>query len=325
MSFLKSAESRILDAAVKGNSSTLEKALRKHPEFLDTEDANGRTALWFAVANGHIRMAEELIQRGANVNPPHCSPLYTAVQRRRAELVAALVQAGANLDFVAGDGTVPLVAAIDQGNIDLVRTLLTAKANPNGTSKQNPLHFALRKAAHAAESLRTFRKGGSDFSASANKAQNEVQLYQQIAHLLVDAGADLRVTSRAHQNSGITVLYRASEIGDVALARRAIEQGVSVDAQDEWGVAALHNAASNGHEEVARLVLQHGADVNIKDRAGATPVCLAAWGGHLQVVRLLLDRKADLSIRRDGETPLFYAKKFGTPEVVELLTKHGAG
>jgi len=46
---------------------------------------------------------------------------------------------------------------------------------------------------------------------------------------------------------------------------RLLEEGASLDAQDEYGDTPLHDAASGGKEDVVKLLLAAGADPSAKN------------------------------------------------------------
>ena len=57
-------------------------------------------------------------------------PIHLAADRGHLDVVAAQVEAGANIDGRAGDGRTPLWTATFAGRFDAVRELLRMKANP---------------------------------------------------------------------------------------------------------------------------------------------------------------------------------------------------
>lgn len=318
MSLFDSQEVKLWKAASAGKLKTVKRLLGKHSKLLNAVDSNGRHALYHSIANGQTQTALYLIECGADPSPSHSSPLFSAIQRKHFQVIDPLVKAGADVNFVAGrDGSTPLVAAIDIGNTDIVKYLLEVKANPDGSPKMNALHVALRRAGKYFDYMKTSRDAGS-----LNENRSLMEKFLEISHMLVDAGANLTVSDTGHQNSGITVLHRAAEVGDTGIAQRAIEAGVNVNATDEWDVSALGNAAGNGHVEMTTLLLDSGARVDGSGEGSRTPLCLAAWNGHPLVVELLLSRNANPHIRdSDGRLPLFYASTYGTPECVEILSR----
>jgi hypothetical protein len=72
---------------------------------------------------------------------------------------------------------------------------------------------------------------------------------------------------------------------------------------------SLTLATSIGDVELAKLALNAGAKVNAHNNGGTTALILAAQGQHERLVKLLLDRGADPSIRdAEGHTALWHAR-----------------
>ena len=108
---------------------------------------------------------------------------------------------------------------------------------------------------------------------------------------------------------------------DETIARLA-----DVNAKGPGGETPLHSAAFEGHKEIAELLIAKGADVNAKkkDKIGLTPLHIAAVAGHKEVAELLIAKGADINTKNDfGETPLDAAILFKSPELADLLRKHG--
>ncbi|MFW6012245.1 MAG: ankyrin repeat domain-containing protein [Gemmatimonadota bacterium] len=84
----------------------------------------------------------------------------------------------------------------------------------------------------------------------------------------------------------------------------------------------LLEAAANGEVAKARKLIDQGADVHQRDEQGWTPLAWAAGRGDAELVRTLLDHGADVSVTgRDNRTPLMIAKAAGRKEVIEILTE----
>jgi len=89
------------------------------------------------------------------------------------------------------------------------------------------------------------------------------------------------------------LLHFAARLGEVGLARRLLDSGVSPNLRDEEGNTPLHLALRHGR--VAYLLLERGADPTAKNRLGLTPLFLARERGahplffRHPVVRRILD------------------------------------
>ena len=83
-----------------------------------------------------LELIDVLVAGGAQLNPPvwfHESPLCTALHMGDMELVQALLKRGSDVNWENEYGTMPLKAAVTDGNaqVALVRLLLKSGADPN--------------------------------------------------------------------------------------------------------------------------------------------------------------------------------------------------
>jgi len=114
-------------------------------------------------------------------------------------------------------------------------------------------------------------------------------------------------------------LLAAAGEGNIAEARRLLEEGAPVDARDDGGSTPLHYAAGKGRAEMAELLISQGADVNAKDAEGFMPIHAAVGVGSAEVVALLMENGADLKVPFRGLTPLEVARRKGSTRIEEIL------
>ncbi|KAK7751354.1 hypothetical protein SLS62_006760 [Diatrype stigma] len=129
-----------------------------YPDCLNTQDKQGRTALFLAVENSHRRMAQMLLRRGANPNihdnySRTC--LHLAVEAYASEkphntrsqaMVKGLLDHRADPNVRDNTDKTPLYLAADLGNVQIVDYLLHAGADVNGRGVLNetPLIAAIK-------------------------------------------------------------------------------------------------------------------------------------------------------------------------------------
>jgi ankyrin repeat protein len=120
-------------------------------------------------------------------------------------------------------------------------------------------------------------------------------------------------------------LMVASSFGHTAIARRSIEEGADVNAQNKEGRSALQIASYKGHEQIVRLLINQGADVNAQNGYGESALHKASDQGYEQIVRLLINQGADVNAQnRDSESALYMALDEGYEQIVRLLIDQGA-
>ena len=141
------SDTRLLEAAAKGDVQLLQTVLAEAPELLDGADSQGRTAvicaaraghveamralhgagaslhgadsqgrtaMQFAARKGHLAAVEWLLQKGLSVNDADAhalSPLHQATLGRSADACKLLVERGARLDARDTNGRTPLALA----------------------------------------------------------------------------------------------------------------------------------------------------------------------------------------------------------------------
>ena len=113
--------------------------------------------------------------------------------------------------------------------------------------------------------------------------------------------------------------------GKINTLRRAIEQGLNVNAVDSDGRTALMLAAFNGHTEGVKLMLEHNARVDDRDATRRTALIYAASGPNHETIRVLLEAGADVDAvdNVEGWSALMFAAAEGHLEVVRaLLSRH---
>ncbi|MDQ4008296.1 MAG: ankyrin repeat domain-containing protein [Actinomycetota bacterium] len=127
-----------------------------------------------------------------------------------------------------------------------------------------------------------------------------------------------------------TRLVAAAWDNDVDRARRLVEAGADVNAQDESQQGAYLIAASEGYLRLLDLTLRHGANVRSLDRFDGTALIRAAERGHADIVGRLLQTSLKVDhVNNLGWTALHEAIILGDGtrpyvDTVRLLVAGGA-
>ncbi len=127
--FLKNVRDRdgqkVTDAITKPGSGAI---------IIDTKDpANGETALHIVTKGRDTTWLNFLLAKGANANVrDHAgnTPLMVAAQLGWADGISLLVQRRASVDMANSAGETPLIRAVQNRDVNTVRLLLMAGANP---------------------------------------------------------------------------------------------------------------------------------------------------------------------------------------------------
>ena len=101
----------------------------------DTANSQGVPIICVATRNGHKKIVELLLERGADVNvlsqDRGNSPLMEAAVRGDDVSVRRFLESGANPNLISKSGQTALMLAIGEGHTDIVKVLLEYKADPD--------------------------------------------------------------------------------------------------------------------------------------------------------------------------------------------------
>ena len=201
-----------------------------------------------------------------------------------------LIDAGADVNETDDSQSTPLMWAVHSGNIDTVKFFISQGANVRAKAYQ-----------------------GATAAINAISGKSE-----EIAILLIDAGADANGRGNSRQN----FLESAAESGMVGVVEALIRNGTDLAT---YGSSALLYAVSRGHKNAAIVLLDAGVDVNSKvTRSNNSILHSASATGDLDLVNLLLSRGAHVSQPSDYRSPLYPAAARGHTEIAELLIDNGA-
>jgi len=118
-------------------------------------------------------------------------------------------------------------------------------------------------------------------------------------------------------------LLKASEAGNLQIAKDCINAGADVNAKLRTGATPLLLAVFDGHTEIVRLLLEKGADANCKfPGKNVTALMIAAQNNHIEITKLLLEKSVDITAKTaDGIDAKLIAEKNGHMDILGLLNQ----
>ncbi len=329
---------------------------------------NGETPLFIACLMGYSQIVKALLAFGANVNgatldgwtPLHIvaqngnleilkillnSPdirmnqtktgdetaLFIASLNHRPQIVAALLNSGANVNKADQDGWTPLHIAIYGGYVDVIDLLLETNmidVNALTTLDMSPLHLAILM--NSTKTAHDLLHRGADVNQI--DCQGSTALYMAISQRNLDMMNILLKSPDIDVNGvcgcGYTPLYVAAQYGYLEIVEVLLSHHrMDVDQPIFNGETALHIAILKGYSNVFFALLEAGADVNQKTPDGWTPLHIAVQNDDWQMAIVLLEQPGILvnaETKMHGLTPLHMAIRLGHTSVAKELLDFGA-
>jgi len=336
-------DTAVMMAARTGATSALRVLAEAGANVNAKESWGGTTALMWAVSEGHTDAAKLLVAAGADVNARSnyvaaangrgfegrtpvagradpkseefasgwLTPLMLAAREGEPELARVLVDAGADVNAVAGDGKTALALSIFNGNYEVASLLVDRKADVNKADAQRftPLFWAVDR---------------RNMETAPNFPWMVTVDPLPLIRKLLDAGADpnalVNNTPRARMREGsprivfATALMRAAFAADLELVKLLLARGADASIISRDGETMVSAAAGlafiHGYHrgktpaerlEVVKLFVSLGNDVNQADDYGITPLMAAGNYGDVPIIQYLIDVGADLSAHDLGK------------------------
>jgi ankyrin repeat protein len=351
-------------AAAKAGNTTVVRALVQKKADVNAREADGTTALHWAVRAGSQPTVDVLIGAGANVNAVNrygVTPLSVAAKSGHAALLETLLKAGADVkaaEAALPEGQTLLMHAARLGDVGVLRTLLGAGVAVNARETRTGTTAIIWAAtADRADAVRVLAEAGADLNVAS-----KVTAYPH-----TQSGVGLSGLEEGVSYVGQTVLPRggwsaamfAAREGAVSAVRALADAGANLDLVDPEGTSALIIAVINGHYGIATALVEKGADPNVADIKGMTPLYAAVdmhtipttFGrpdppravieGSVGAMKMLLAGGADPNARLkgpilkrvynpgdnrlgEGATPFMRAARGADVTVMRLLIERGA-
>lgn len=324
----------LADAVEKSDQAIFQAILRDTD--VNAPQADGMTALHWAVYHDDVDTTKRLLAAGANVKASNrygVTPLSLACTNGNGTIVDLLLAAGADPNAALPGGETPLMTASRTGNVSPVKSLLAHGADVNAklASGQTALMWACADG-HAA-----------------------------VTETLLAAGAEFR----AALATGFTPMLFAVREGHADIVRQLLKAGVDINETAKPskevrkflrpGSGVVTTAIENGHFQLAAELVDAGADPGDM-RSGYTPLHILSWirkpdigedegdpipegSGTMtseQLIRHLVAKGANVNaqltggpsdggrINRKGCTPLMLAADTADTAFMKILVELGA-
>ena len=118
---------------------------------VNAKDNEGLTPLYMCALGGHVEVARALIEAGADVNAKKdngVTPLHMCAYTGHLEVSRALIEKGADVNAKEDDGVTPLYVCSQEGHLEghleVARALIKAGSNFNGLSSEQVANLCRR-------------------------------------------------------------------------------------------------------------------------------------------------------------------------------------
>lgn len=299
-----------------------------------------------------VEVIKDLIRLGGDINAGvETTALGAAVRSGNRTLVHQLLDLGAKpKGYAMGpNGVTPLRAALEIGDYDMARFLISKGADPADSTAftyamgHNPAGYEVL----LSEFKSQYPHGLPNFGGSLLAKAIELDDLSLVDSLL-GAGADVNSWCKRRalrpidvdgpMNNqrvlGFAINHRKGRCNE--LVRKLLNKGANPDyiasereVSSENGVISVLEtplvlAIKMRNSAMMSLLLEHGADLNMPARRGVkrTPLQAACETGNYRAVEFLLQRGASVNspaAERDGGTALQMAAKTGSLRIVKLL------
>ncbi len=344
-------EQQLLQLASEGKTAEALALVGRNTDVTQSQ-ADGTTALHWAIYYNDAELAKRLIRQGADVkvkNEFGATPMSQAAIGGNVDIIKALLDEGVDADERGADDQTPLMVLSRTPNTKAVELLIKEGADVNAIEKwrgQSALMWAA--AQNQPQMLQLLISKGANINARSlpNNWERQVSSEPRMKILppgqmsalhyasregctdcvaaLIKAGADLNIV----EGDGLTPLVMAGLNARWDSMKLLLEAGANPDKWDIYGRNPLYMVVDYN-------TLPHGGRSDKLSTDLATPLEIAelilAKGGNVNLQLKLFppyralgpDRGAD-GLLKTGVTPLFRAARGGDAPMTGLLLKHGA-
>ncbi len=212
-----------------------------------------------ALRAGDVETIRPLVLAGIDINHPNSkgvTPLHVVAQEGHVSLAQLLLQNGANLHARYDDLWTPLHLAVQNGHLEMTALLINYGAYVIGPKEDfTPLHFAAQEGyVEIAQLLLTH---GANVGAKYRNGWTPLHLAAQEGHapmvsLLIEQGAPINATNA----QGFTPLHSAAFLGRWNCVRTLLGTGAILGLKDQEGQTPRQLALASGFRDIARLLAE---------------------------------------------------------------------
>ena len=305
---------------------------------VNTQNEYGYTALMYAVMNNNIRMVQELIRAGADVN------VQGSVDGMTALIMCLMYNHTSTIQ-----GLIEIVHELIRAGASLLLKIETDQLMYNGKTAQQIAHAhslwkqdrsgwteisCLLKEAEEAEKASAFAGEGKarDGEAYADgKGDGEADVFAgegkaRDGEAYADGKGDGEADADGKGDGDADIALSSASLSSASLSARPVKSLSPVYKGNEKALINVCAHSGSGDARDARQLIALGINVNYADDDGTTALYWAAYEGNLEIVQVLINAGASIDVQDNfcGWSALIFAVQNGHIEIVQELIRAGA-
>ncbi|GFG36261.1 hypothetical protein Cfor_08873 [Coptotermes formosanus] len=338
-----SGQKPIHAAAMNNYAEVAQLFLQQHPSLVMACTKDGNSCAHIAAMQGSIRVIEELMKFdrqgviSARNRITEATPLQLAAEGGHAEVVKALVRAGASCTDENKAGFTALHLAAQHGHGQVLEVMRSYQSLRISSKKLGvtALHVAAyfgqadtvrELLQHVPGAVKSDPPSGTSLVGELGNESGMTPLHlasfsgnENVVRLLLNS-AGVQVDAATTEN-GYNSLHLACFGGHITVVGLLLSRSAELlHSGDKHGKMGLHIAAQHGRYQMCEVLLGQGAEINATDKNGWTPLHCAARAGFLDVVKLLVESGASPKAETNfGSAPIWFAASEGHNEVLKYL------
>ncbi|MCP5469067.1 MAG: ankyrin repeat domain-containing protein [Chlamydiales bacterium] len=240
--------------------------------------------------------------------------LLVAAFEGNAKECEQLIKAGAEINTQTQNGDTPLLLAIRENHIQIVKALLSFEADCCLANRAGIFPLA-QVVVNGDKAVPKELDDGKIIY-----VKSDFKIHPFLATALLINGA--RIDQQDMQ--GRSALHLAAEAGNVEAINFLVDHEANVDIRDVNGRSPLMYACKSGGLECCKQLLLAKSDVNAKDNDGQTPLMFAVQKDQPEMVTHLINKGAVINDADDfGATALKISDALGNRKTSDCLRKTG--
>nr|XP_012134976.1 PREDICTED: serine/threonine-protein phosphatase 6 regulatory ankyrin repeat subunit A-like [Megachile rotundata] len=330
-------------AAMNNYAEVAQLFLQRHPSLVMACTKDGNTCAHIAAMQGSVRVIEELMKFdrqgviSARNKLTEATPLQLAAEGGHAEVVKALVRAGASCADENRAGFTAVHLAAQHGHGQVLEVMRSSQSLRISSKKLGvtALHVAAyfgqadtvrELLTHVPGTVKSDPPTGGSLVGELGSESGMTPLHlaaysgnENVVRLLLNS-AGVQVEAATTEN-GFNPLHLACFGGHITVVGLLLSRSAELlHSSDRYGKTGLHIAATHGHYQMVEVLLGQGAEINATDKNGWTPLHCAARAGYLDVVKLLVESGASPKSETNlGSAPIWFAASEGHNDVLKYL------